>query len=147
MTMKKAIIFILVMLPMMVMSQTVVTGYYKTFAGAAVDTMTTGVTKTYLLDLADNGGWSGKVYDIKFQILNDLTSGTNKFTVKLYRSVDGVTFTRAAADSSALYDSSSDIVHFKELTAQSCRYWRVVEIGHATTQHSKIYGYVYVTKH
>jgi len=144
--MKKAIIFLLVMLPIMVMSQTV-TGYYKTFAGAAVDTMTTGVTKTYLLDLGNAGGWSGKVYDIKFQILNDLTSGTNKFTVKLYSSVDGVTFTRSAQDSSDLYDSSADIVHFKELTAQSARYWRVVEIGHATTQLSRIYGYVYVKTH
>jgi hypothetical protein len=144
--MKKAIIFLLVMLPIMVMSQTV-SGYYKTFAGAAVDTMTTGATKTYLLDLGNAGGWAGKVYDIKFQILNDLTSGTNKFTVKLYSSVDGVTFTRAAQDSSALYDSSADIVHFKELTAQSARYWRVLEIGHATTQLARIYGYVYVKQH
>jgi hypothetical protein len=144
--MKKAIILLLVMLPVMVMSQTV-SGYYKAFAGAAADTMTTGVTKTYLLDLGNEGGWAGKVYDIKFQVFNDLTSGTNKFTIKLYPSVDGTTFARTAADSSALYDSAADIVHFKEFTAQSARYWRVVEIGHATAQLSRIYGYVYVTQH
>lgn len=145
--MKKAIIFLLVMLPMMVMSQTVVSGFYKAFAGATADTLTTGVTKTWVLDLGNTGAWSGKVYDITFHILNDKVTDSLYYALKFYPSVDGVTFARKCVDSTAVVKGVLDHVYQKTLTAQSARYWKVAEIAVAQDQKSRVYGYVSVKTH
>ena len=145
--MKKAIIFLLVMLPMMVMSQTVVSGFYKAFAGTTADTLTTGVTKTWVLDLGNAGAWGGKAYDITFQVLNARSVDSIYYALKFYPSVDGVTFTRKCADSTAVVKGIVNHTYQTTLTAQTARYWKVAEIAVAHTQTSRVYGYVSVKTH
>jgi hypothetical protein len=145
--MKKAIIFLLVMLPMMVMSQTVVKGYYKNFAGAAEDTLTSSVTKSWIIDVGNTGGWSGKVYDVTFQILNDKVTDSLYYTLKFYPSVDGITFPRQATDSTAVVKAIVDRIYLKTLTAQSARYWRITEVATSLTQKSQVFGYVSLVVH
>jgi len=140
--MRKYIILLLVMLPVMVIGQTTIKRY-GTFAGAAADTLTTGVTKSYTLDLTY---WQGKTYDVTFQVFNDYASDSTYYTLKFYKSNDGVTYSATATDSTAVVKSVVDQVYQVDLSNQTARYWKVVEVGAAQDQKSKIYGYVNVTK-
>ncbi|MFA5401446.1 MAG: hypothetical protein WC359_13435 [Dehalococcoidia bacterium] len=145
--MKRLVLLLLLVLPLIAVGQTVVNGNYKAFAGTAADTLTTGVTKSYTLDLGATGAWSGKVYDITIQVWNDYVSDSLKFTTKVYHSVDGTHWNATATDSSDLVLSKADQVYYKTIEAQSARYWKVSQIAETEDQKSKINGYVYLNKH
>lgn len=149
--MKKMIFIValmLIALGAMAQTTTVVNSYYKTFAGAASDTITTGVTKTYILDLSQSSfPFRGQVYDYTIHVLGDHISGTDEWACKVWESLDGTSWPATAVDSVTSLKSAADHVYMVTKTSRTARFIKVSVIGAAAAQKFKIYGYANFGKH
>lgn len=147
----KKLCFILALLSVAVITMaqttTVVNSNYKTFAGAASDTITTGVTKSYILDLTQSSfPFKGSVYDYTIQVFGDHVSGTDEYTVKVHESLNGTTWGATAIDS--LYiKGGSDHNYLVTKTSRTARYIKVSVVGAVATQKARLYGYANFGKH
>ena len=149
--MKKLVfIFALLSVALISMAQTttVVNSSYKAFAGAASDTITTGVTKTYILDLSQTSfPYKGAVLDYSIQIFGDHISGTDEWACKVWESLDGTSWPATAVDSVTSLKSAADHVYMTTQVSKTARFIKVSVIGASATQKFKVYGHLNIGKH
>lgn len=139
--MRKLILIPLLLIGMMSMAQTKVSGYVAfggTLTGADADTLHELSTRSYTFELTNYQYEQG----LDIFILLDRTSGAVSVGQKTYFSNDGTHWPAAAADSASLGNAVVDIPYAVTITPAKGRYMKIVLLATSAVQLSSVYGYL-----